>query len=246
MTLCVNALNGLLLISSEIDELLVNSKSSCQCPQRASTYFFHFHEILWIPFLGVSMPSTGFYLFLQDPFYPKDDIRWCVNALNGLLLISSKPGQICLISEKNRVNALNGLLLISSLYRCLTRERMFGVNALNGLLLISSTDHADFITDCNMCQCPQRASTYFFNKPYNTGGKHNEVSMPSTGFYLFLHMGLHPFLRYRRVSMPSTGFYLFLLSDDQVRANLTAKCQCPQRASTYFFSEQVFDLLSSL
>ena len=96
------------------------------------------------------------------------------------------------------------------------------------------------------CQCPQRASTYFFNKPYNTGGKHNEVSMPSTGFYLFLHMGLHPFLRYRRVSMPSTGFYLFLLSDDQVRANLTAKCQCPQRASTYFFSEQVFDLLSSL
>ena len=86
---CVNALNGLLLISSEIDELLVNSKSSCQCPQRASTYFFHFHEILWIPFLGVSMPSTGFYLFLQDPFYPKDDIRWCVNALNGLLLISS-------------------------------------------------------------------------------------------------------------------------------------------------------------
>ena len=145
-----------------------------------------------------------------------------VNALNGLLLISSKPGQICLISEKNRVNALTGLLLISS------------------------TDHADFITDCNMCQCPQRASTYFFNKPYNTGGKHNEVSMPSTGFYLFLHMGLHPFLRYRRVSMPSTGFYLFLLSDDQVRANLTAKCQCPQRASTYFFSEQVFDLLSSL
>ena len=91
---------------------------------------------------------------------------------------------------------------------------MRSVNALNGLLLISSTDHADFITDCNMCQCPQRASTYFFNKPYNTGGKHNEVSMPSTGFYLFLHYS-------RRMS------------------NLNKKkCQCPQRASTYFFIHQ--------
>ena len=138
MTLCVNALNGLLLISSEIDELLVNSKSSCQCPQRASTYFFHFHEILWIPFLGVSMPSTGFYLFLQDPFYPKDDIRWCVNALNGLLLISSAYWTKKTISRE--------------MCQCPQRASTYFFN-----LVVPRQQKLT-----NWCQCPQRASTYFF------------------------------------------------------------------------------------
>ena len=63
--------------------------------------------------------------------------------------------------------------------------------------------------------------------------------MPSTGFYLFL-------LRYEclchlrcTVSMPSTGFYLFLryLKAKQSKANKL--CQCPQRASTYFFGNTI-------
>ena len=61
------------------------------------------------------------------------------------------------------------------------------------------------------------------------------VSMPSTGFYLFL-----PYLKHRRktqweVSMPSTGFYLFLPNNRSECQSSKTKCQCPQRASTYFF-----------
>ena len=84
------------------------------------------------------MPSTGFYLFLQK---------------------TEKREEICLK----------------------------GVNALNGLLLISSKLLEDFNTAVNLCQCPQRASTYFF-----------ELKKKSPAF-------------------------------------TTELCQCPQRASTYFF-----------
>ena len=62
-----------------------------------------------------------------------------VNALNGLLLISSTNdykndlSYIC-------VNALNGLLLISSELCLYEPENDECVNALNGLLLISSTN----------------------------------------------------------------------------------------------------------
>ena len=65
----------------------------------------------------------------------------------------------------------------------------------------------------NLCQCPQRASTYFF---IPTGSNKNPTGMG--------------------VSMPSTGFYLFLPRFNvQVILGLDKLCQCPQRASTYFF-----------
>ena len=63
-----------------------------------------------------------------------------------------------------------------------------------------------------MCQCPQRASTYFFE-------------------YKFMNDDIVD----RAVSMPSTGFYLFLHSFER-EANRYLMCQCPQRASTYFFN----------
>ena len=135
---CVNALNGLLLISSDPEDLeeyvhhIVSMPSTgfylflpfnismvkqtvevsmpstgfylflptmgyyslkgnikCQCPQRASTYFFKFFLDCYENNYIVSMPSTGFYLFLQKSIIEQPLEQICVNALNGLLLISS-------------------------------------------------------------------------------------------------------------------------------------------------------------
>ena len=61
----VNALNGLLLISSIMKKLTSMIETVCQCPQRASTYFF-----------------------AENPIY-HETYAYGVNALNGLLLISS-------------------------------------------------------------------------------------------------------------------------------------------------------------
>ena len=38
--------------------------------------------------------------------------------------------------------------------------------------------------------------------------------------------------------MPSTGFYLFLPVEDGIEEAFECVCQCPQRASTYFFEEK--------
>ena len=111
----VNALNGLLLISSakEVCSTMM-SMILCQCPQRASTYFF-----LLVAHMDtvhkecVSTPSTGFYLFLLSAWMVLGCSRVSVNALNGLLLISSAFFMFAGIIGK-------------------------------------------------VCQCPQRASTYFF------------------------------------------------------------------------------------
>ena len=135
---CVNALNGLLLISSTTMKNAIATVKSCQCPQRASTYFF----------LKISICITGRSI--------------CVNALNGLLLISSRDLNYLSKKLEDRVNALNGLLLISSRCTISTPELVLCINALNGLLLISSWR--------------TRSSN-------SSGGR---VSMPSTGFYLFL------------------------------------------------------------
>ena len=132
----------------------------CQCPQRASTHFY-------------------FVKSLQEFFNP------CVNALNGLLLIST----ILLETRKTNlesVNALNGLLLISTFKIAINNLSSNCVNALNGLLLIStqfirkkkflpkvsmpSTGFYSFLLYkrlrehelSRMCQCPQRASTHFY------------------------------------------------------------------------------------
>ena len=85
----VNALNGLLLISSVVIE---NNNFS----------------------INVSMPSTGFYLFLHRWKPSLNFWKKSVNALNGLLLISSRSRIEKILRKLICVNALNGLLLISS------------------------------------------------------------------------------------------------------------------------------------
>ena len=88
----------------------------CQCPQRASTYFFD-PEIFFkgLENTTVSMPSTGFYLFLLMKKTTVRTNKNRVNALNGLLLISSLQSEHWLELQQLCVNALNGLLLISSM-----------------------------------------------------------------------------------------------------------------------------------
>ena len=99
------------------------------------------------------MPSTGFYPFLHGKqFITKRKAR-CVNALNGLLSISTYTRE-----ELNK--------------RC---EKC--VNALNGLLSIS-TDFCDGCPcDDKVCQCPQRASIHFYwNRIYGNRQQINCVN----------------------------------------------------------------------
>ena len=117
-----------------------------------------------------------------------------------------------------------------------TRSRMKSVNALNGLLLISSvSDYVEEIVE-KLCQCPQRASTYFFLLVAHMDTVHKEcVSMPSTGFYLFL-LSAWMVLGCSRVSVNALNGLLLISSAFFMFAGIIGKvCQCPQRASTYFF-----------
>ena len=163
-------------------------QKKCQCPQRASTYFFKIKEDQNSRMHKVSMPSTGFYLFLLGIIFqlklakklcqcPQRASTYFFEITNITLIAISTACQCpqrastyFSFHDKNNehkqecVNALNGLLLISSIYMM---EKMAGgchcVNALNGLLLISSLKHSD-----------------------KRRRKIANVSMPSTGFYLFL------------------------------------------------------------
>ena len=110
----------------------------CQCPQRASTYFFHYEETYIHDRNCVSMPSTGFYLFLRR----KSNISW----------------NICIWCQcPQRASTY----FFAYIYWD-DVEHLFGVNALNGLLLISSYIMMKSVVRNMVCQCPQRASTYFF------------------------------------------------------------------------------------
>ena len=111
----------------------------CQCPQRASTHFFSRSCACSKEFCMCQCPqraSTHFFL-LTDIWEENTDIT-SVNALNGLLLISSKDGKLQWV-----------------IGNC--------VNALNGLLLISSKELTAHVVKTKLCQCPQRASTHFFS-----------------------------------------------------------------------------------
>ena len=159
----VNALNGLLLISSEILETEDENVKMCQCPQRASTYFFELKkkspafttELCQCP----QRASTYFFSLDTDPseIYAKR-----VNALNGLLLISSlyviyynRFGDMCQCPQRAST-------YFFQIQNQLSKDVNECVNALNGLLLISSKQEAAEKSFHVTCQCPQRASTYFF------------------------------------------------------------------------------------
>ena len=139
-----------------------SSKTKCQCPQRASTYFFwtmpssHIYSEICVNALNglllisstctklmswhsktVSMPSTGFYLFLPLAGNVSSRSRSCVNALNGLLLISS--GALNNADDAVDVSMPStGFYLFLQPSDCDYNTERYCVNALNGLLLISS------------------------------------------------------------------------------------------------------------
>ena len=134
----------------------------------------------------VSMPSTGFYSFLLNvsDMKPAKVVR--VNALNGLLLISSEVQDLCVIFLGNVSMPSTGFYSFlqakgklitrtrsvsmpsTGFYSFLRRQKpkhqklLMCVNALNGLLLISSLENIVIYPKTRVCQCPQRASTYFF------------------------------------------------------------------------------------
>ena len=64
-----------------------------------------------------------------------------------------------------------------------------------------------------MCQCPQRASTYFFENKMRAPTENEMCQCPQRASTYFFRNG-----------------YLFKFN--------IMKCQCPQRASTYFFDNQ--------
>ena len=93
---CVNALNGLLLISSVFYEKITLQRKRCQCPQRASTHFFIDKAFdIAERCRRCQCPqraSTHFFCRIRKVF-KRTEI--CVNALNGLLLISSESKETC-------------------------------------------------------------------------------------------------------------------------------------------------------
>ena len=91
-----------------------------------------------------------------------------------------------------------------------------------------------------MCQCPQRASTYFFLFEVDPVAAFRKRVNALNGLLLISStctklMSWHS----KTVSMPSTGFYLFLPNNRSECQSSKTKCQCPQRASTYFFIDIV-------
>ena len=180
------------------------------------------------------MPSTGFYLFLLLHKKPLRHFIESVNALNGLLLISSQ--NIC---NLNRILCVSmpstGFYLFEQSYLTNFTEVSVSMPS-TGFYLFLPLDGWKMLKTINMCQCPQRASTYFFRFPKKMKHGLRNVSMPSTGFYLFLQLWRHIVqlsqeycvnalnglllisspdygsVRHKicSVSMPSTGFYLFL------------------------------------
>ena len=86
----------------------------------------------------VSMPSTGFYLFLRNKGNGRADQK-------GSVSMPSTGFYLFLLGNGNVISTYED-----------------GVNALNGLLLISSKKPRELVEQLKPCQCPQRASTYFF------------------------------------------------------------------------------------
>ena len=134
----------------------------------------------------MSMPSTGFYLFLPP-------IKKQIDTLTNSCQCPQRASTYFFATIKQPEQKINK-----------------SVNALNGLLLISSEINKGASIDGNVCQCPQRASTYFFGKSYKFENTHLVCQCPQRASTYFFHLQLKLSKLVNIVSMPSTGFYLFL------------------------------------
>ena len=107
-----------------------------------------------------------------------------------------------------------------------------------GFYLFLPLDGWKMLKTINMCQCPQRASTYFFRFPKKMKHGLRNVSMPSTGFYLFLQLWRHIVQLSQEYCVNALNGLLLIssLEIDEDYQRVYCMCQCPQRASTYFFS----------
>ena len=187
----------------------------CQCPQRASTYFFTGILISWVIFRLCQCPQrASTYFFIASETHRKY-IDICVNALNGLLLISSEVQQYTPTAAKVVSMPSTGFYLF------LPKSR-HGDHYDDQIVSMPSTGFYLFLRRIgswyphihDLCQCPQRASTYFFRVTRKTHYTNNRCQCPQRA---------------------STYFFKIILG---IVVVVGLVCQCPQRASTYFFQRK--------
>ena len=112
------------------------------------------------------MPSTGFYPFLPLTVQLTMNTSRCVNALNGLLSISTEKkgvkksiAELCQCPQRASIHFYwEKVLQQTYKHNC--------VNALNGLLSISTLTSYIRSQKLKVCQCPQRASIHFYRVYY--------------------------------------------------------------------------------
>ena len=74
----VNALNGLLLISTAVYRFTFFYEAWCQCPQRASTHFYRRLRFIWRKMnMGVNALNGLLLISTRMKFSPNPRRRWC-------------------------------------------------------------------------------------------------------------------------------------------------------------------------
>ena len=236
----VNALNGLLLISSEVQDLCVIFLGNVSMPSTGFYSFLQAKGKLITRTRSVSMPSTGFYSFLQRHI-EDGRIEICRVSMPSTGFYSFLPWH----RSDSNINGCNVSMPSTGFYSFLRRQKpkhqklLMCVNALNGLLLISSLENIVIYPKTRVCQCPQRASTYFFVDVVKKD-HHGKICVNALNGLLLISSDIpnRILIQITKVSMPSTGFYSFLRIRRWLLDLLRRRCQCPQRASTHFFSHK--------
>ena len=90
-----------------------------------------------------------------------------------------------------------------------------------------------------MCQCPQRASIHFYALYTTNGRKYKCVNALNGLLSISTNNTELKMERAKSVSMPSTGFYPFLHTKVFRETFGYPLCQCPQRASIHFYPSLV-------
>ena len=158
------------------------------------------------------MPSTGFYPFLPDSISFNKQVDYCVNALNGLLSISTLPN-IGWIADIERNVSMPS----------------------TGFYPFLQDSPSPKKSSKGSCQCPQRASIHFYRIIFSTAPNTCCVNALNGLLSISTVRSLRDISIILSVSMPSTGFYPFLQRLSQLLMITYSVCQCPQRASIHFY-----------
>ena len=161
------------------------------------------------------MPSTGFYLFLRGKTSTDIYTNFCVNALNGLLLISSSISFL-----RSRI------------------EKIVSMPS-TGFYLFLLPEGDTYQNPRNLCQCPQRASTYFFwVRDLRQRRKSARCQCPQRASTYFFSVSGATVQTIDVCQCPQRASTYFFVYNRQFSNGTLVMCQCPQRASTYFFENQ--------